>query len=192
MTARTYAYCRVSTTEQTTDNQMHAIRERGYVIPANRVHSETISGSVPASERPVFTKLLDRLESGDTLVVLKLDRLGRDSIDVQATIDKLMALGIRVISLDLPASDLTSIEGRFIMQVMAALAEMERGRIRERTSEGLARAKAAGVKLGRPVADDVTSQVRELRAKGMSQSEVAEALGLSLRTVKRHCAKESA
>ncbi|MCI0914715.1 recombinase family protein [Pseudomonas putida] len=187
--SRTFAYLRVSTQEQTTDNQAQAIKSRGYDISPKRIVAETISGAVPAMERPGFTKLLERMEEGDTLVVLKLDRLGRDTIDVTSTVRDLGAQGIRVISLDLGDIDLTSTTGKATMGIMAVIAEMERDRIRERTQEGLARAKAQGVKLGRPVADDVTEQVREAREAGRSQQEVADLLGLSLRTVKRHCAK---
>lgn len=187
--SRTFAYLRVSTQEQTTDNQAQAIKSRGYDISPKRIVAETISGAVPAMERPGFAKLLERMEEGDTLVVLKLDRLGRDTIDVTSTVRDLGAQGIRVISLDLGDIDLTSTTGKATMGIMAVIAEMERDRIRERTQEGLARAKAQGVKLGRPVADDVTEQVREARGAGRSQQEVADLLGLSLRTVKRHCAK---
>lgn len=187
--SRTFAYLRVSTQEQTTDNQAQAIKSRGYDISPKRIVAETISGAVPAMERPGFAKLLERMEEGDTLVVLKLDRLGRDTIDVTSTVRDLGAQGIRVISLDLGDIDLTSTTGKATMGIMAVIAEMERDRIRERTQEGLARAKAQGVKLGRPVADDVTEQVRQAREAGRSQQEVADLLGLSLRTVKRHCAK---
>ncbi|EJZ56404.1 Site-specific recombinase, DNA invertase [Pseudomonas fluorescens R124] len=188
-TGRTFAYCRVSTADQTTENQTHAIKSAGYNLRANRVMSETISGSVPAMERPGFLSLLNKMEEGDTLVVLKLDRLGRDSIDIQTTIQQLDGAGIRVVSLDLGNTDLTSGAGKLLMQVIAAVAEMERDRIRERTREGLARAKSEGVKLGRPVADDVTAQVLSYRRQGYSQSATAAALGISVRTVKRHCAK---
>jgi putative DNA-invertase from lambdoid prophage Rac len=189
MTSRTFAYCRVSTAEQTTENQILAIEAAGITIKPARIISETISGAVPASERPGFQKLLERMEEGDTLVVLKMDRLGRDSIDIQQTIERLAAAGISVNSLDLPGVDLTSTAGALTMKVLAAVADMERSRIKERTMEGLARAVASGVKLGRPVADDVTGAVQELRERGHSQSEVATMLGLSVRTVKRHCAK---
>ncbi|WP_210712446.1 recombinase family protein [Pseudomonas sp. MWU349] len=188
-TGRTFAYCRVSTADQTAENQTHAIKSAGYTLRANRVVSETISGSVPAMERPGFLSLLNKMEEGDTLVVLKLDRLGRDSIDIQTTIQQLDDAGIRVVSLDLGNTDLTSGAGKLLMQVIAAVAEMERDRIRERTREGLARAKSEGVKLGRPVADDVTAQVLSYRRQGYSQSATAAALGISVRTVKRHCAK---
>ncbi|RDU77894.1 recombinase family protein [Aeromonas veronii] len=183
---RTFAYCRVSTVEQTTENQVIEITKRGYTVEPHRVVTETISGSTQASTRPEFKKLLERMESGDTLVVLKLDRLGRDNIDVQTTITNLTERGIKVVSLDLPVSDLTSPEGKLMLQLMGAFAEFERNRIRERTQEGLQRAKAEGKALGRPVAIDTTEAVQRAKGEGLSQSKVSDKLGISLATVKRH------
>lgn len=188
---RTFAYCRVSTAEQTTENQMIAIRNAGYDIPGTRTIEETISGGVPAMDRPEFARLIDRMEEGDQLVVLKLDRLGRDNIDVQQTITQLMDKGIRVVSLDLPVSDLSSAEGRLMLQLFTAFAEFERGRLRERTMQGLERAKAEGKKLGRPVATDTTTKVQACKAEGLSQSKAAERLGVTTMTVKRHWNKEA-
>ena len=74
MTARTYLYARVSTTDQTTDNQMLEVKTAGYSIPDYRVFSETVSGSKPVAERPVLLDVIKRLEPNDTLLVTKLDR----------------------------------------------------------------------------------------------------------------------
>lgn len=188
---RTFAYCRVSTVEQTTDNQVAAIEAAEYSIEPHRVVSETISGSVQAMERPAFRSMVEhKLEPGDTLVVLKLDRLGRDNIDVQQTITKLAAKGIQVVSLDLPSRDLSSSEGKLLLQMFAAFAEFERNRIRERTQEGLERAKRQGKRLGRPAATETTQKVQQLKAQKLSQSQVAKLSGLSIATVKRHWNKE--
>ena len=185
--ARTFAYCRVSTVEQDTENQRLAIERAGYQIDTGRVISEEISGGVEAMKRPKFKAMVEhKLEPGDSLVVLKLDRLGRDNIDVQKTIDDLQSLGVRVVSLDLPAPDLTSSNGKLIMQMFAAFAEFERNRIKERTKEGVERAKASGKRLGRPEAIKTTKAVQKARQDGLSQSQVAERLGVSLPTVKRH------
>ncbi|KIF52760.1 recombinase family protein [Vibrio owensii] len=184
---RTFAYCRVSKSEQTTENQILAIKNFGYDIPDHRVISETVSGSVPAMERGHFKMLVEhKLEEGDKLVVLKLDRLGRDSIDVQHTISMLLEKGIRPISLDLPAADLSSAEGRLMLQMFSAFAEFERNRIRERTIEGQARARSEGKMIGRPEAKDTTLRVQECRALGFTQSKTAKKLDISLPTVKRH------
>ena len=186
-TGRIFAYCRVSTVEQTTDNQILAIRNAGYDIQESRVISETLSGSVRAMERKEFKTLIEhKLEAGDTLVVLKLDRLGRDNIDVQQTIEQLTAKQIKVVSLDLPVSDLSSAEGKLMLQMFSAFAEFERNRIRERTQEGLNRAKAEGKKLGRPAAKDTTANVQRCKSEGLSQSATAKELGIGIATVKRH------
>ena len=138
-------------------------------------------------KRGQFKTLVEhKLEAGDTLVVLKLDRLGRDNIDVQQTIERLKGLGVNLVSLDLPVADLTSSEGKLMLQMFSAFAEFERNRIRERTQEGLNRAKAEGKKLGRPEATGTTEKVQECKTKGLSQSVTAKALGLGIATVKRH------
>ncbi|KHN91968.1 resolvase [Pectobacterium actinidiae] len=185
--SRTFAYCRVSTSEQTTENQIMAIRQAGYDVIAQRVVSEIVSGGVQAMSRKAFANMVNhKLEAGDQLVVLKLDRLGRDNIDVQQTIAMLVELGIDVVSLDLPVRNLASAEGKLMLQMFSAFAEFEKSRIVERTKEGLERAKKEGKKLGRPAATDTRRRVQEARAKGLSQSKVATELGLSLPTIKRN------
>ncbi|KKC99707.1 recombinase family protein [Photobacterium halotolerans] len=185
--SRLFAYCRVSTTEQTTENQILAIRNSGYDVTPSRVVSETVSGSRQAMTRPEFSNLVNhKLEAGDTLVVLKLDRLGRDNIDVQQTISDLLEKNIKVVSLDLPVSDLSSPEGKLMLQMFTAFAEFERNRLIERTQEGLKRAQTEGKKLGRPEATDTTKQVLKCKEKGMSQSETAKFLGKGIATIKRH------
>lgn len=184
---RTFAYCRVSTVEQSTENQIIAIRQKGYEVNEGRVISETVSGSVEAMKREKFKTLIEhRMEYGDQLVVLKLDRLGRDNIDVQNTINLLAEKGIKVVCLDLPVADLSSAEGKLLLQMFSAFAEFERNRIRERTKEGIERAKAEGKKLGRPKALGTTAAVQAKKAEGLSQSKVAVALGIGIATVKRH------
>ena len=126
------------------------------------------------------------MEPGDTLVILKLDRLGRDMIDVMDTLHQLSEKGISVISLDLGAIDLTSSAGKLQVQVMAAVAEFERNRIRERTREGLTRARSEGKKLGRPAADSQRIEaVKRCRQEGLSIARTAEKLNISVATVKR-------
>ncbi|WP_257286515.1 recombinase family protein [Endozoicomonas sp. SESOKO1] len=184
---RIFAYCRVSTTEQTTANQILAINNAGFNVEPHRVVTETISGSTMAMQRANFKKLVeDRMEAGDTLLVLKLDRLGRDMIDVLSILELLASKEIAVISLDLGNINLNSPAGKLQVQVMAAVAEFERNRIRERTKEGLERAKAEGKALGRPSLDqELQDKVVELRASGLSISETGKALNISVSSVKR-------
>lgn len=186
--SRTFAYCRVSTTEQTTANQVSAIHNKGFKVIASRVITdEGVSGSVPAMQRPAFANLVNnKLEKGDTLVVLKLDRLGRDNIDVQQTINMLTEKGVDVQCLDLPIPNLSSNEGKLMLQMFAAFAEFERNRIRERTAEAIAHRKEKGLPVGRPEATETTQRVQHCKLAQMSQSQTAKELGISLPTVKRH------
>jgi putative DNA-invertase from lambdoid prophage Rac len=182
---RTYFYCRVSTTEQTTANQVEAFKAKGYEVKEGFVVEETVSGAVCAMERKGFRAMVEhKLMEGDTLVVLKLDRLGRDNIDVQQTIDLLLKKGIRVHCLDLPTKDLSTSEGKLMLAMFAAFAAFEKDRIRERTIEGQARAKAKGKTIGRP-SKVSPEKVAELRKGGLSISATAKQLNVSEATVKR-------
>ncbi|MEG2816636.1 MAG: recombinase family protein [Comamonas sp.] len=150
MNARVYGYGRVSTADQTTENQRKELEDMGQELLPQRWFSDTISGKVPAKERPQFSKLLERMEEGDLLLVSKLDRLGRDMIDVLQTLKTLEERCIRVKVKALGDVDLTSAAGKVTVRVLAAVAEMERDLLVERTQAGLARAKAEGKQLGRP------------------------------------------
>jgi putative DNA-invertase from lambdoid prophage Rac len=148
--SRIFAYTRVSTIDQETANQLLEIKSAGYSIEPHRYVEEHISGSVEAFKRPYFLQLSQKLEQGDTLVVTKLDRLGRDSIDVQKTVQWFTEQGIRLIVLQLGNLDLTSSSGALMIKVLSAVADFERQLIIERVQSGLARAKANNVRLGRP------------------------------------------
>lgn len=184
---RTFAYCRVSTTDQNTSNQTQEIASAGFAIQASRVVAETVSGSVQASERPGFSKLLDKMEAGDVLVVTKLDRLGRNAMDVRATVEALGGLGIRVHCLALGGMDLCSPAGRMTMGVIATVAEFERDLLIERTQAGLQRARSEGKTLGRPLALSAAQlqDVRQRLAAGEAVAAVARAIGTSRQTIMR-------
>jgi putative DNA-invertase from lambdoid prophage Rac len=152
--SRIFSYCRVSTSDQTNDNQELQIKEAGFKVTPSRAFTETISGKVCAMQRPEFSKLIGKLEEGDTLVVSKLDRLGRDTSDVLATIAKLEQMGVKVHCLALGGMDLTSAAGKMTVTVLAAVAQFERDLLVERTQAGLQRAKAEGKTLGRPATID--------------------------------------
>lgn len=182
--SRLFAYCRVSTSDQHTENQVQEIKAAGFAAEPQRIIEETVSGSVPASERNGFNKLLERMENGDVLVVTKLDRLGRNAMDVRSTVEKLSELKIRVHCLALGGVDLTSPAGKMTMGVIAAVAEFERDLLVERTNAGLQRAKAQGVALGRPKAVNIR-EVELLKNKGLTQKAAADELQVSLSTIKR-------
>lgn len=190
--SRTFLYCRVSTSTQFTANQVQEVKAAGFDVQASRVIEEVISGSIAASERQGFQKLMDRMEAGDVLIVTKLDRLGRNAMDVRQTVEHLAGIGIRVHCLALGGVDLTSPAGKMTMQVLSAVAEFERDLLIERTQQGLMRAKAEGKKLGRPEAKETTSKVHLLKQYNKTQAEVAAELGIGIATVKRHWNKTNA
>lgn len=185
--SRTFAYCRVSTADQTTDNQTREIAAAGFAVEPKRVIAETVSGSTPAMEREGFAKLIDRLESGDVLVVTKLDRLGRNAMDVRATVDRLAGEGVRVHCLQLGGVDLTSAAGKMVMTVISAMAEFERDLLVERTQTGLQRAKAAGKRLGRPtvLTDAQCVDILDGRKRGLSLGQLARQYSVSRSAIQR-------
>lgn len=185
--ARTFAYCRVSTADQTTDNQVREIEAAGFAVDPKRVVAETVSGSVAAKKRKGFSRLVDRLEDGDVLVVTKLDRLGRNAMDVRATIEELAKEGVRVHCLALGGVDLTSAAGKMTMGVIAAVAEFERDLLVERTQAGLSRAKAEGKTLGRPAALSHEDQeaIAAQRREGVSLGTLAKRFDVSRAAIQR-------
>lgn len=167
--SRTFLYARVSTADQTTDNQVLQAAQAGYRVEPHRVHAETISGTVPAMERPVFAKVVSKLEQGDMLVVAKLDRLGRNASDIDRTVEQLGRMGVRVVVLDLPVMEVTSAAGDLVRRMFAAFAQFERDQLVERTHAGLARAKAEGKTLGRKDALAVLAEKRGIQLGSLHQ-----------------------
>ena len=185
--SRVFAYARVSTSDQFTNNQVAEIAAAGFEVLPSRLITETVSGSVAANQRPGFQKLLNKLEPDDILIVTKLDRLGRNAMDVRTTVESLATMGVRVHCLALGGVDLCSPAGKMTMAVIAAVAEFERDLLIERTQSGLVRAKSEGKTLGRP---KVLSLEQELEAKsrianGETITAVANALKTSSSTVMR-------
>ena len=189
--SRHFLYCRVSTAEQTTANQILAAEKAGYTVKPSRIVEEQISGTVPAMERPKFAELVGKLEEEDLLIVTKMDRLGRNAADIDRTIEMLRAKGVRVIAMDLPVTEVTSAAGDLVRRMFAAFAQFERDQLVERTHAGLARAKAEGKTLGRKDAlteiakkrrIERSALVDEIRAKiaaGGSVRELAKEYGVS-------------
>lgn len=190
--SRTFAYLRVSTADQNTDNQLHEITTAGFQIADHRIVAETISGSVAAMERPGFKSLVQKLEPADILIVTKLDRLGRNAMDVRSTVEKLSSMGVKVHCLALGGVDLTSPAGKMTMGVISAVSEMERDLLIERTQAGLKRAKAEGKRLGRKptLSSDDRSQIIALKADGASLAELARKFSVS-RSAIQHVIRQS-
>ena len=184
---KTYGYIRVSTKEQNTDRQLIALTEEG--IPEENIFTDKLSGK--NFDRPKYRKLLRKLHPGDTLMIVSIDRLGRnydEIIEQWRIITKEKQADIVV--LDMPLLDTRQKEkdltGTFIadlvLQILSYVAETERTNIRKRQAEGIAAAKEKGVHLGRRKKDlpeDFEEVVREWRAKQCSLEDALERLNLS-------------
>jgi putative DNA-invertase from lambdoid prophage Rac len=180
MTA-TFAYLRVSKNDDvmTSANQRLELEQAGYRI--DYWHEDTISGSTHAMGRPGFAAMLGKMRDGESLVVSKLDRLGRDAIDVIATVRALAERDIRVIVHSLGGVDLVSPTGKLLVTMLAAVAEMERDLLIERTRAGIARARSEGKSVGRPYKTS-PQQRRDILAwlaAGETVSAVARKYGIS-------------
>ncbi|CAB3744294.1 recombinase family protein [Paraburkholderia rhynchosiae] len=194
---RVFAYCRVSTAEQATANQVLEIKKAGFDIHPKRVIEETISGSTPAADRPLFSKLLDKLDDDAELVVTKLDRLGRDTADVLETIKRIAAIGAKLHCLALEGVDLASSAGKLHLTILAAVAQFERDVLRERTYAGLARARAEGrvggrkdvlegiAKKRRVTLDELRAEIRAKIAAGGTSRGLAKEYGVSHTTISK-------
>lgn len=184
----TFAYLRVSTKDQTTEQQLGQIKGAGHKIEKDRVYvEEGVSGKVPALQREQFAKLNERLDNGDVLIVTKLDRLGRDMLDVIATIRHLNERGVSIVILGLGTLDDTP-QAKLTLAMLAAISEYERDLISERTKAKLAQLKADGVKLGRPVKatdQELRQKAEALFAQNLSWRKVAAELGVALSTLQR-------
>ena len=185
--SRTFAYVRVSTTEQVPENQIIEIEAAGFRLEPHRIVSETISGSMAIKQRKGFSRLIDKMEKGDVLVVTKLDRLGRDTLDVSMTVETLEKTGIRVHCLALGGVDLTSSAGRMTMNIINTVAQFERDLLIERTQAGLSRAKAQGKLLGRrpTLSSEQKQSVADKLQKGETVSAIARDLNTSRQTIMR-------
>jgi putative DNA-invertase from lambdoid prophage Rac len=179
----TFAYLRVSKTELTVENQRLELESSGHKV--DYWFEETISGSVPAFQRPVFSEMISKMRDGETLLISRLDRAGRDCIDIVSTVRTLQQRGIKLVILQLGNVDLTSPVGAMILSVLAAAAELERSLLIERTQSGLARARAQGKKLGRPAKVDSEKQsaIIGLLDSGVSVSQIARDLGMCRNTI---------
>lgn len=186
------AYYRVSTGDQSIDAQRQALGggfDREFA-------DEGVSGATPAASRPGFASLLSYVREGDTIYVYALDRLGRDAIDVQATVRKLLDMGVTI--------DVRGVgpvgrgAGEIIVAVLAQMAKIERDRIKERCDSGREAAKASlaatgrthrgKVSLGRPKAADAATVAAWRRENSATIAETMAHFGISRATVARYCA----
>ncbi|MDX0500906.1 helix-turn-helix domain-containing protein [Sinorhizobium medicae] len=175
-------YARVSTRDQTVAAQLDALRK----VECARIFEEKASGA--NRDRPQLAAALDYMREGDTLVVWKLDRLARSLKQLIETVETLEDRGIGFRSLT-EAIDTTMASGRLVFQIFGALAEFERGVIRERTRAGLDAARSRGRKGGRPPKlkpADLKAAKALLADPEINVEDVARRLGVSPATLYRH------
>jgi DNA invertase Pin-like site-specific DNA recombinase len=183
---------RVSTDGQDAQLQRDGLRAAG----CGRIYKEKISTRTATADRPGLSTALGYLRAGDTLVVWKLDRLGRSVKDVLTIADDLheRGVGVRILTGKLSGTYSPAGEGKFFFTMMAALAALERDIIHERTMAGHLAARAQGRRGGRPVVMDADklAAARARRERGQSPTEIAKALGVSRASVYRHLGAGSA
>lgn len=184
---RLLGYTRVSTATQDAQLQLDALVTVG--VQKRDVFADVTSGSRTAIERPGMKRLLEHAETGDTVVVWRVDRLGRSLIDVLNTVNLLRERGINVRSVSDGIDPATS-TGRLMLNMLATLAEYERELIVERVNAGIAAARQNGTKFGRPLSDPVQiaeklQVVAEARKRGRTAEEAARLVGWSRATLYR-------
>ncbi|GAA4261948.1 recombinase family protein [Dietzia aurantiaca] len=185
---RHLGYTRVSTASQDAQLQLDALVDSG--VQKRDVFSDVTSGSRTAIERPGMKRLMDYIEPGDTVVVWRIDRLGRSLIDVLNTVNLLRDKGVKIRSLS-DGIDPETTSGRLMLGMLATLAEYERELITERVNAGIAAAKQNGTRFGRPPVDPAVIAekldiAQDARRKGRTAAEAASLVGWSRATLYRH------
>ena len=181
-------YSRVSTVDQTLDQQNAALEAAG----VTKVFSDTISGA--RDDRPGLAALLDYVREDDTVVVWKLDRLGRDLAHILKTVKAMTERGVTLVSVT-DGIDSSTAAGRMMIGVLGSLAEYERELMKERTALKRAASRAHGTRFGRPrkVTDaDHLATARRMKADGHTARDIAKFLGVGRATVYRYLNEDSA
>jgi len=168
-------YARVSTRDQNLDMQLAALTEAG----CDKIYTEKVSG---VGDRTELKAVLEYLRDGDSLVIYKLDRLGRNMKDLLAIIEQLQQQNVSLVSLR-DNIDTSSTTGKLIMHIFASLAEFERDLIRERSAEGRREAKKKGVRFGRPKQSkpEKANMCAQLYRNGNSVSAIMRTTGIKSR-----------
>ena len=174
---RLFGYARVSTSQQSLDIQIKALKDAG--VKANRIFTDKASGS--CTDRDGLDLLRVKVEKGDVILVKKLDRLGRDTADMIQLIKEFDAQGVAVRFIDDGISTDGDM-GQMVVTILSAVAQAERRRILERTNEGRQDAKMKGIKFGRKRSVDRGS-VLALHQKGTGATEIARQLSIARSTV---------
>jgi DNA invertase Pin-like site-specific DNA recombinase len=183
-------YARVSTGHQSLDQQVDALTAAG--VHVDRIYSDKLSGTSTREQRPGLGALLDYAREGDAIVVIGIDRLGRNAAEVMTTIRELGERGIVLRSLR-EGIDTSNATGRMVAGVLASLAELELELGRERRSAAREARRARGQHIGRPKSldDKKNALAQRMRASGESASTIASTLGVSRATVYRVLAEQN-
>jgi DNA invertase Pin-like site-specific DNA recombinase len=189
-TGTVLGYARVSTGHQSLDQQVDALTDAG--VDDARVYTDKLSGTSTREQRPGLAALLGYARAGDAVVVVGIDRLGRNAAEVMATIRELGERGIVLRSLR-EGIDTSNATGRMVAGVLASLAELELELGRERRTAAREARRARGQAIGRPKALDTSKAAlaQRMHATGESASTIAAALGVSRATVYRVLAEEA-
>lgn len=190
VTGTALGYARVSTGHQSLDQQVDALVAAG--VDGARVYKDKLSGTSTREQRPGLAALLDYAREGDAIVVVGIDRLGRNAAEVMTTIRELGERGIVLRSLR-EGIDTSNAAGRMVAGVLASLAELELELGRERRSAARAARRARGQSIGRPKKLDHSKAAlaQRMHATGEPASTIASALGVSRATVYRVLADEA-
>ncbi|MDT5182102.1 MAG: hypothetical protein QOJ20_4971 [Mycobacterium sp.] len=182
-------YARVSTGHQSLDQQLDALSAAG--VNTERIYSDKLSGTSTREQRPGLAALLDYARAGDAIVVIGIDRLGRNAAEVMTTIRELGERGIVLRSLR-EGIDTSNATGRMVAGVLASLAELELELGRERRAAAREARRARGQHVGRPKAldDKKAATARRMHLNGEPVSTIADALGVSRATVYRVLAED--
>jgi DNA invertase Pin-like site-specific DNA recombinase len=181
-------YVRVSTVAQTLDQQNDALAKAA----VSKTFSDTMSGA--RDDRPGLAELMAYVREGDTVVVWKLDRLGRNTLHILETVKALTDLGVTLVSTS-DGIDSSTAAGRMMIGVLGSLAEYERELTKERTALKRATSRANGTKFGRPrkVDDSVhIATAKRMKADGHTAKDIARFLGVSRATLYRYLAEDNA
>ena len=174
---RLFGYARVSTSQQSLDIQIRALKDAG--VKTNRIFTDKASGS--SVDRPELDLLRMKVEEGDAILVKKLDRLGRDTADMIQLIKEFDAQGVAIRFIDDGISTDGEM-GKMVVTILSAVAQAERRRILERTSEGRDEAKLKGIRFGRRRSID-RNAVLALHHEGAGATEIARHFSIARSTV---------
>lgn len=187
-----HSYLRISTSNknQTVETQRAAIKAAGYATDYWYAE-EGVSGSVEALKRPQFADMISTMKEGDILIATALDRIGRNASDIQNTTKLLESMGVKICILSFGSMDITSLYGKAFLQIIGALAELERGVIQERVQMGIDRVKGEGVKLGRhlSIPPDILAKLCDKKNQGVTLKDLKEEFGIDIMTIQRNIKK---